>query len=69
MEVLAFLVAFLVFAAIGAVWSTRSRPSNLEDAREAGKAWADAERTRSAAYACSHLPIDNPRVSRSRGGF
>ena len=60
-------LVLLVCAAV--VWAIRHRTSGADDARLAQVAHADAELTRSAGYFCSHLPIDNPRVSGSRSGF
>jgi hypothetical protein len=62
-------VAFLLLVALAVVWATRHRTTGVEDVRLARVADADAEGTRSAGYFCSHLPIDNPRVSGSRSGF
>ena len=66
------LVPLLILAlplVVGAwvVWLSRRRTDDVEDPRVARAASAEAERTRSAGYFCSHLPIDNPRVSGAGG--
>ncbi len=60
-------LAFLLLVALTVVWATRHRATGGDDVRLARV--ADAEATRSAGYFCSHLPIDNPRVSGSRSRF
>jgi hypothetical protein len=59
----------VLLVAVAAVWVGRHRTSSVDGARLARVADAEAELTRSAGYFCSHLPIDNPRVSGSRSGF
>jgi hypothetical protein len=61
------LLALSLTAAFAVVWFGRLRTGTIDDPRLARVASADAERTRSAAYFCAHLPMDNPRASHPRG--
>ena len=57
------IVGGLLLVALGAIWLTRHRSPDVDDARLARSAAVDAELTRLAGYSCAHLPIDNPRTS------
>jgi len=61
------LAVLLLLVALTVVWATLHRTTGADDVRLARA--DDADHTPSAGYFCSHLPIDNPRVSGSRSGF